>query len=123
MWEGKILSILALGSSPYFLLDLTGRSTNSKIGIVLGSAGGVIGLLIIGVAFLFCKGRRKGYRPEIFVDVSGLSFYLYIKLGGLLSFDLDLFYAYLNGLTVLGVFIFSLSVSTVSFLNFWFFCI
>ncbi|KAG1342350.1 putative LRR receptor kinase SERK2 [Cocos nucifera] len=48
-----------------------GRSTNSKIGIVLGSAGGVIWLLVIGAAFLFCKGRRKGYRPEIFVDVSG----------------------------------------------------
>ncbi|XP_038983263.1 LRR receptor kinase SERK2 isoform X1 [Phoenix dactylifera] len=48
-----------------------GRSGNTKIRIVLGCVGGVIGFLVIGVAFLFCRSRRKGYRPEIFVDVAG----------------------------------------------------
>nr|XP_010939661.1 LRR receptor kinase SERK2 [Elaeis guineensis] len=48
-----------------------GGSSNPEIGIVLGSVGGVIGLLVIGAAFLFCKVRRKGYRREVFVDVAG----------------------------------------------------
>lgn len=59
---------------------LTGGPSKSEIGIVLGSIGGVIGLLvIIGVAFLFCKVRRKSHRREVFVDVAGLSFHLVTK--------------------------------------------
>ncbi|KAH7652791.1 Non-specific serine/threonine protein kinase protein [Dioscorea alata] len=48
-----------------------GESNHSKIGLVLGIIGGVIGLLIIGVIFIICKGKKKGCRPEIFVDVAG----------------------------------------------------
>ncbi|KAF7037894.1 hypothetical protein CFC21_048171 [Triticum aestivum] len=53
-------------SSPY-----QGSSRGSKIGVVLGTVGGVIGLLIIGALFIICNGRRKGHLREVFVDVSG----------------------------------------------------
>uniref|UniRef100_A0A0E0CJA0 non-specific serine/threonine protein kinase n=1 Tax=Oryza meridionalis TaxID=40149 RepID=A0A0E0CJA0_9ORYZ len=46
-------------------------SHSSKIGIVLGTVGGVIGLLIVAAFFLFCKGRRKSHLREVFVDVAG----------------------------------------------------
>uniref|UniRef100_A0A0E0JYI8 non-specific serine/threonine protein kinase n=1 Tax=Oryza punctata TaxID=4537 RepID=A0A0E0JYI8_ORYPU len=46
-------------------------SQSSKIGIVLGTVGGVIGLLIVAALFLFCKGRRKSHLREVFVDVAG----------------------------------------------------
>ncbi|EAY85387.1 hypothetical protein OsI_06766 [Oryza sativa Indica Group] len=46
-------------------------SHSSKIGIVLGTVGGVIGLLIVAALFLFCKGRRKSHLREVFVDVAG----------------------------------------------------
>ncbi|XP_077224966.1 LRR receptor kinase SERK2-like isoform X2 [Tasmannia lanceolata] len=48
-----------------------GGSHKSKIGIVIGSIGGVIGLICSGFLFLLWKGRLKGYRRELFVDVSG----------------------------------------------------
>ncbi|WOL20043.1 putative LRR receptor-like serine/threonine-protein kinase [Canna indica] len=48
-----------------------GKSQNSKVGIVLGTVGGVSLLLVIVVVFLLCKGQRKGYRREEFVDVAG----------------------------------------------------
>ncbi|XP_014752970.1 LRR receptor kinase SERK2 isoform X2 [Brachypodium distachyon] len=48
-----------------------GASRGSKIGIVLGSVGGVIGLLIIGALFIICNGRKKNHLREVFVDVSG----------------------------------------------------
>ncbi|KAM0838563.1 hypothetical protein ACQ4PT_060897 [Festuca glaucescens] len=48
-----------------------GASRGSKIGIVLGTVGGVIGLLTIGALFIICNGRRKGHLREVFVDVSG----------------------------------------------------
>ncbi|KAL5213561.1 hypothetical protein ABZP36_024408 [Zizania latifolia] len=46
-------------------------SHNPKIGIVLGTVGGVIGLLIVAALFIFCKGRRKSHLREVFVDVAG----------------------------------------------------
>ena len=54
-----------------FPLNHAGESKHSKIGLVLGIIGGVIGLLIIGVIFIICKGKKKGCRPEVFVDVPG----------------------------------------------------
>lgn len=54
------------------LLVLTGKSQNSKVGIVLGIVGGVILLLVVGIICLICKSQRKGYRREEFVDVPGL---------------------------------------------------
>ncbi|GJM96339.1 hypothetical protein PR202_ga13163 [Eleusine coracana subsp. coracana] len=48
-----------------------GSSRGSKIGIVLGTVGGAMGLLILGVLFIICHGRRKSHLREIFVDVSG----------------------------------------------------
>jgi hypothetical protein len=41
---------------------------------VLGTVGGVIGLLTIGALFIICNGRRKGHLREVFVDVSGSVF-------------------------------------------------
>ncbi|KAK9162777.1 hypothetical protein Syun_003679 [Stephania yunnanensis] len=49
----------------------TGSSHKSKRGIIVGVAGGIV-LLLLGVAlFLVCKGKHKGYKREIFVDVAG----------------------------------------------------
>lgn len=51
---------------------MTGGSHKSKIGVVLGtSIAGVIGLLFLGCILLYCKGQKKGHRPEVFVDVPG----------------------------------------------------
>ncbi|XP_006647169.1 LRR receptor kinase SERK2 [Oryza brachyantha] len=46
-------------------------SHSSKVGIVLGTVGGVIGLLIVAALFLFCKGKTKSHLREVFVDVAG----------------------------------------------------
>ncbi|KAG9451497.1 hypothetical protein H6P81_011462 [Aristolochia fimbriata] len=49
-----------------------GGSKKSKIGVVIGTIAGVVGFLIcVGVLFLLLKGRHRGYRPEVFVDVAG----------------------------------------------------
>ncbi|XP_068639062.1 LRR receptor kinase SERK2-like isoform X2 [Aristolochia californica] len=49
-----------------------GGSKKSKIGIVIGTIGGVVGLLIcVGVLFLLLRDRRGGYKREVFVDVAG----------------------------------------------------
>ncbi|XP_062223508.1 LRR receptor kinase SERK2 [Phragmites australis] len=46
-------------------------SHSSKIGLILGTVGGVIGLLIIVALFLICNARRKSHLRDVFVDVSG----------------------------------------------------
>ncbi|KAA8546795.1 hypothetical protein F0562_003224 [Nyssa sinensis] len=49
-----------------------GASHKPKIGMVVGIVAGVLGLLLIGgLVLFFWKGRHKGYRREIFVDVAG----------------------------------------------------
>ncbi|TVU00520.1 hypothetical protein EJB05_54046 [Eragrostis curvula] len=48
----------------------TGGSRNSKLNVVLGSIGGAVGLLVIGVIFLLWWQTMR-YRPEIYIDVSG----------------------------------------------------
>ncbi|KAK9096590.1 hypothetical protein Sjap_022087 [Stephania japonica] len=49
----------------------TGSSHKSKRGVIIGVVGGIV-LLLLGVAlFLVCKGKHKGYKREIFVDVAG----------------------------------------------------
>ncbi|KAK9272403.1 hypothetical protein L1049_002775 [Liquidambar formosana] len=49
----------------------SGASHKPKIGIIIGIVGGFIILLIGGLLFFLCKGRHKGYRREVFVDVAG----------------------------------------------------
>ncbi|KAK1267698.1 putative LRR receptor-like serine/threonine-protein kinase [Acorus gramineus] len=49
----------------------SGGSNNSKIGIIIGTIGGIIGLFLIGLLAFFLKGKKKGYRREVFVDVAG----------------------------------------------------
>lgn len=51
--------------------NLTGGTHRSKIGVVLGSVGGVIGFLTMGILFLIWKRNRKHFKHEIFVDVPG----------------------------------------------------
>ncbi|KAL4579508.1 hypothetical protein LXL04_015657 [Taraxacum kok-saghyz] len=47
-------------------------SKKSKAGIVIGVIGGVLGLLLLGCLVLFLwRGRNKGYKREVFVDVAG----------------------------------------------------
>ncbi|XP_058086535.1 LRR receptor kinase SERK2-like isoform X2 [Magnolia sinica] len=49
-----------------------GGSRKPKIAIVFGTIGGVMGVLLCSaVLFLLWKGRHKGYRREVFVDVAG----------------------------------------------------
>jgi hypothetical protein len=66
----EILSYI-LRAIGYFKSSLTGSSHSSKVGIILGAVGGLIGLLIVVVLFLFCKGRKKRHLREVFVDVPG----------------------------------------------------
>ncbi|KAL0911972.1 hypothetical protein M5K25_017912 [Dendrobium thyrsiflorum] len=49
----------------------TGGSHSSNVGVILGSIGGAVGLIIAVVFFLLCKGKKKGHQPEVFVDVAG----------------------------------------------------
>jgi hypothetical protein len=50
----------------------SGGSRNAKLSVVLGSIGGAVTLLVIGVIFLLWW-QRMCYRPEIYIDVSGSS--------------------------------------------------
>ncbi|XP_021632337.1 probable LRR receptor-like serine/threonine-protein kinase At5g10290 isoform X7 [Manihot esculenta] len=50
----------------------SGASNKPKIGIIVGIVGGTIILLVlVGLLFFVCKGRQKGYKREMFVDVAG----------------------------------------------------
>ncbi|XP_048232721.1 probable LRR receptor-like serine/threonine-protein kinase At5g10290 isoform X2 [Ricinus communis] len=50
----------------------SGSSNKPKIGIIVGIIGGVIILLLFGgLLFFICKGKHKGYKREVFVDVAG----------------------------------------------------
>ncbi|WVZ60220.1 hypothetical protein U9M48_010271 [Paspalum notatum var. saurae] len=59
------------GQIPPQLFQVARSSRGSKIGIVLGTVAGVMGLLILGAVFIICNGRKKSHLREIFVDVSG----------------------------------------------------
>lgn len=50
----------------------SGGSPKSKIGIVLGIIGGLVGILLFGgLLCLLWRGKHKGYRRDVFVDVAG----------------------------------------------------
>ncbi|KAH9605014.1 hypothetical protein KSS87_008569 [Heliosperma pusillum] len=50
----------------------TGSSNKSKVGVVVGVIGGLVGILFIGVLLLcVCKSQYKGFRHEVYVDVPG----------------------------------------------------
>ncbi len=49
-----------------------GSSREPKVGIIIGAVGAVVLLLPCGMLVFLYKGRRKGYRREVFVDVTGL---------------------------------------------------
>ncbi|XP_016492501.1 putative LRR receptor-like serine/threonine-protein kinase At5g10290 [Nicotiana tabacum] len=52
--------------------DSGGSPSKPKIGLVVGIAGGFLGILLLGGSvLLFWRRRHKGYRREIFVDVVG----------------------------------------------------
>ncbi|CAK9163259.1 unnamed protein product, partial [Ilex paraguariensis] len=52
--------------------DSGGASSKSKTGIILGIVGGLLGLLLLGgLLLLLWKGRHRGYKREVFVDVAG----------------------------------------------------
>lgn len=49
-----------------------GASKKSKVGIIFGIVGGLLVLLLLGCLLLFFwRGRHKGYKREVFVDVAG----------------------------------------------------
>ncbi|KAJ6908159.1 LRR receptor-like serine/threonine-protein kinase [Populus alba x Populus x berolinensis] len=50
----------------------SGGSHKSKTGIIVGVVGGFTVLFLFGgLLFFVCKGRHKGYKREVFVDVAG----------------------------------------------------
>ncbi|XP_059645269.1 probable LRR receptor-like serine/threonine-protein kinase At5g10290 [Cornus florida] len=52
--------------------DNGGALRRPKTGIIVGIVGGLLGFLVFGGVLLFLwKGRHKGYRREVFVDVAG----------------------------------------------------
>ncbi|KAK6923685.1 Protein kinase domain, partial [Dillenia turbinata] len=48
-----------------------GTSHKSKVGIIIGVVGGIILTLVAGLLIFLWKGRHKGYKHEVFVDVAG----------------------------------------------------
>ncbi|TVU19046.1 hypothetical protein EJB05_35174, partial [Eragrostis curvula] len=52
-------------------LPSQGLSRGSKIGIVIGTVGGVLGLLIMGALFMLLKGWRISHLCEFFANVLG----------------------------------------------------
>lgn len=48
-----------------------GGSRSLKIGLVLGTTALVIVIVIVGYTLIYCKSRKRGYRPDVFVDVAG----------------------------------------------------
>ncbi|KAL2343070.1 hypothetical protein Fmac_004355 [Flemingia macrophylla] len=49
-----------------------GSSHKPKIGLIVGIVIGLVIILLLGgLLFFWCKGRHKGYRREVFVDVAG----------------------------------------------------
>ncbi|KAK7369338.1 hypothetical protein VNO80_11375 [Phaseolus coccineus] len=49
-----------------------GSSHKQKTGLVVGIVIGLVAILFLGgLLFFWCKGRHKGYRREVFVDVAG----------------------------------------------------
>ncbi|XP_059307473.1 probable LRR receptor-like serine/threonine-protein kinase At5g10290 isoform X1 [Lycium ferocissimum] len=52
--------------------DSEGSPSKSKTGLVIGIVGGFLGIILLGGFMLFFwRGRHKGYKREIFVDVAG----------------------------------------------------
>uniref|UniRef100_A0A1U8AIV3 non-specific serine/threonine protein kinase n=1 Tax=Nelumbo nucifera TaxID=4432 RepID=A0A1U8AIV3_NELNU len=50
----------------------SGTSKKSKFGIIFGVIGSVVGFLLCGgLLLLLLKGKHRGYRRELFVDVAG----------------------------------------------------
>ncbi|XP_020588408.1 probable LRR receptor-like serine/threonine-protein kinase At5g10290 isoform X2 [Phalaenopsis equestris] len=52
-------------------ITVNGKYHGSNVGVVLGSIGGAVMLIIAVVFFLLCKRKNQGYQPEVFVDVTG----------------------------------------------------
>ncbi|XWS21958.1 hypothetical protein CRYUN_Cryun30bG0102700 [Craigia yunnanensis] len=72
--EMALIRAVYLEISTSLLLDsnnLSGSSQKPKVGIIIGIIGGFIILLLFGgLLFFLCKGRQKGYKCEVFVDVA-----------------------------------------------------
>ncbi|KAF7834426.1 putative LRR receptor-like serine/threonine-protein kinase [Senna tora] len=48
-----------------------GASHKPKIGLIVGIIVGLIVIIFLGGLLFWCKGRRRGYKREVFVDVAG----------------------------------------------------
>ncbi|KAI6692087.1 hypothetical protein NL676_019797 [Syzygium grande] len=49
----------------------SGASHKPKVGIIVGIVGGLFILLLVILVFILYRGRLKGYKREVFVDVAG----------------------------------------------------
>ena len=49
-------------------------SSHKPTGLIIGISIASVAILVIGaLVFFWCKGRHRGYKREVFVDVAGLS--------------------------------------------------
>ncbi|KAL6646809.1 hypothetical protein ACP70R_015503 [Stipagrostis hirtigluma subsp. patula] len=70
MRELRLVALILVLISPRSTAsDSKGGSYTS--GLILGIAGGVIGVVLLVGLFLICKTRRKHHLPEVVVDVPG----------------------------------------------------
>lgn len=61
------------------IISLGGKK-KSKTGVIVGTAGGLLGLLAVGCLLWYMyKGKHRGYRQEVYVDVSGMLVYFVTK--------------------------------------------
>uniref|UniRef100_A0A6V7QVC9 non-specific serine/threonine protein kinase n=1 Tax=Ananas comosus var. bracteatus TaxID=296719 RepID=A0A6V7QVC9_ANACO len=63
--------LLSVSNRMVIHFNLIGGTHKSKVGVVLGSTGGVIGFLTMGILLLLWKRNRMHSKREIFVDVPG----------------------------------------------------
>lgn len=69
-----------LGKINYNSAICTGGKRKPKIGLIVGIVGGLFGLLVGCLLLFLCKGRHRGYKREVFVDVAGMIYFLCMKI-------------------------------------------
>ena len=64
---------LPFATSWILIFLLMAGSSHKPTGLIIGLSIAFVTILVIGGLLLFwCKGRHKGYKREVFVDVAGL---------------------------------------------------
>ncbi|GKV18650.1 hypothetical protein SLEP1_g28999 [Rubroshorea leprosula] len=70
-FTGNSLNCVENSLHPCVSVNDSGGSRKPRIGIIVGTVGLVILVLLGSLLFFLWRGRRKGYKREVFVDVAG----------------------------------------------------